>query len=110
MLESLVMTMVTLPAFADSEVLSNLSAPLGSAASFRVWPPPPPPDVDELVVLVFALELLPLPLLEDELSSSPPHPATGMANAQRRTMREKARIEGSTYPSEPGFSRSACRA
>ena len=39
-LEVLVMTIVTLPDLADSDVLSNLSAPPGSAAIFRTLPPP----------------------------------------------------------------------
>ena len=42
-----------------------------------------------LVVLELAPpELLSL-LLDEELSSSPPHPAIGIAKAQRRAMREK---------------------
>ena len=55
-LEVLVMTIVTLPALADSEVLSNLSAPLGSAAIFRTLPAAPPrwsPPPLLLVVLEF---------------------------------------------------------
>jgi hypothetical protein len=51
-----------------------------------------------------------LPLLDEELSSSPPHPATGIAMAQKRAMREKARMERTTHPSGAGFSSSAYRA
>jgi hypothetical protein len=60
MLEVLVMTIVTLPALADSEVLSNLSAPFGSAAIFRTVPPPAltPP-----LLLLVVLELDPPELL-----------------------------------------------
>jgi len=48
-------------------------------------------------------ELLPL-LLDEELSSSPPHPAIGMAKAQKRAMREKARMKRTTHPCRAGFS------
>src|SRR5689334_13206561 len=46
----LLMSMVTLPDFALSELLSNLNAPLGSAESLSVVPPPP--DVVGVVLVV----------------------------------------------------------
>jgi hypothetical protein len=45
--EAFVNLTVTLPAFAVSDELVNLSEPLGSAESEIVLAPPPPADVDE---------------------------------------------------------------
>src|SRR4051812_49860739 len=48
--DGLSIVMVTLPAFALSLLLSNLSCPLGSALSFRLLDAPPPPPPDPLVL------------------------------------------------------------
>src|SRR4051794_5742129 len=64
---------VTVPALAFRLVLSNLSAPLGSAASASVEPPPELPD---------ELPLEPLPELELPL---PPQPAIASAAATAST-------------------------
>src|SRR6188508_1053306 len=101
------MTTVTLPALAASVGLSNLRPPFGSAASLSVWPPPPvlvaPPPEDVFVWPELPDELPDELLLPPPLSSSPPQPATGIARAPSRRMREKARMERPTHPSEAGF-------
>ena len=77
-LDGFFITIVTLPAFADSVDLSNLSWPLASAERSSVWPPPPELEgVLEAGAGVLdaagADEVLPPP--------PPPQPATARAAA-----------------------------
>ena len=85
----------------------SCAASFGSAAIFSTVPAPPPPEVAPPLLPVVSDFVPPelLPVLEEELSSSPPQPTTGIAKAQSRAMREKARMEGSTHPSQAEFSR-----
>jgi hypothetical protein len=89
---------VTLPALAESDDLSNLRLPLGSAARLSCVPPDeePPDDAGAGVVLagvVFA-EVLPPP---------PPHPAAARAaTAAPRTSNFGMRINGLPPDRVPG--------
>src|SRR4051812_44818758 len=76
--EGLVIVIVTLPALADSVLLSNLSCDW-SAASDSCCPPPPPEDAPLEVV---ADE----PVLEELLSSEPPQPASASSAAAPRML------------------------
>src|SRR3954466_11132145 len=81
--DGLSIVIVTLPALALSDDLSNLSCPLSSAASFRFEEAPPPPPLAAGVegggvCAAVSLVAPPLELLLLELSSLP-QPATARA-------------------------------
>src|SRR3954447_25146521 len=82
--DGLSIVIVTLPAFALSDDLSNLSCPLSSAASWRFEEAPPPLALGAGVLAGGVWAVVPLvapppePLSLLELSS-PPQPATAKA-------------------------------
>src|SRR3954454_1353093 len=83
-LDGLSIVMVTLPAFALSVLLSNFSAPLGSAASLRFGEAPAPPElvvelpVDAGAGVLLVVEVVELLLLD-------PQPATPSATTPAAT-------------------------
>jgi hypothetical protein len=87
--DGLSIVIVTLPGFAASVFLSNFSAPLGSAVSFRSCAAPPPAvGVDSVVSVVLSWELDdPLPEEPLSLLSSPPQPAATSARPARTAAR-----------------------
>src|SRR5829696_571779 len=110
--EGLSMVIVTLPAFAVSSFLSNLSAPPGSAAMVRFSPPPeepeelspppeepeelsPPPEEPEELE-----ELLDEPLSLADSSSSPPQPAN--ASTAIAAIRVSLRMDLLSSEQSPG--------
>src|SRR3954453_11840684 len=85
--DGLSIVIVTLPALADSELLSNFSAPLGSAARLRLeLAAAPPPDEVEPVAPVEpgapVAPVLPLAAGAELVLDKPPPPPPQPANAR----------------------------
>jgi hypothetical protein len=105
---------VTLPALALIDFVSNWSAPLEGALSLTELLPPAaaPPELALVVVFEDVLDVV-LLLLEPPLSSSPPpQPAAANASAASTATgaRKRVRMAGGTQPRRPRFSSEAYRA